>query len=130
MKLHVLFGQRPQYYDGQYAPEALAVIDEFTHDDCDVWIHEQYHEEYAKGVFESLRIIEIEIDRDKLDTIFKPSPLQGDVSDPTSDLVTTCNTIIEGISARKEHGSVLSIEEEYIRIHLTGALKKIQDLTS
>lgn len=130
MKLHVLFGLRFQDYDGQYAPEALAVIDEFVHNECDVWIGERYHEHFATGDFESLRVVEIDIDRDDLDMIFKPSPIQGDVSDPVSELVMTCKTIMANISNRGEIDNYITPEESSIRARLTEALKKIQDLTS
>lgn len=131
MKLYVLFGQPFQDdYKGKSVLEALAVIDEFVHNECDVWIHERYHEHYATGDFQSMRIVEIEIDRDDLNTIFQPPPIQGDIGDPVSDLVMTCKTIMAGISNREKNGSVLSIEEEYIRFHLTEAVKKIQDLTN
>lgn len=33
MKLYILFGQRKCTYDGQYAPEALAIADEWTMDE-------------------------------------------------------------------------------------------------
>lgn len=33
MRVYVLFGQRVETYDGQYAPEALDVIDEYTVED-------------------------------------------------------------------------------------------------
>ena len=131
MKLYVLFGLRFQDYDGQYAPEALSVIDEFAHEETDVWIHEQYHKQHATGDFESLRIVEIDFDRDDLDAIFRPPPpIQGDVSDPVSDLVMTCKTIIANISNRQEVDNYISPEESSIRCRLAGALKKIQDLTS
>lgn len=40
MKLHILVGQRHCSHPGQYAPEALAVADEYTMEEDPKWLEE------------------------------------------------------------------------------------------
>lgn len=102
MKLHVLFGQRFQAYEGQYAPEALAVIDEFAYDETSgAWIYEQHDTHQKAGEFKALRIVTINISHDELDLIFKPQPLTGTIDADTSqkhDAGPAVNTIMDKIA--------------------------------
>jgi hypothetical protein len=61
MKLFVLFGQRKGSYPGQYAPEALEVVDEYAHDENETWIQEQKDKMADTGEFESLAVITLEV---------------------------------------------------------------------
>lgn len=60
-KIHVLFGLRNSLYQGEYAPEALAVQDEYGQDENPDYLKEQY-DTYAKsGDFTSLAVIGVTI---------------------------------------------------------------------
>lgn len=59
--LHVLFGQRKCSYDGQYAPEALEVMDEFGWDENPEFLIEKLDEFNKTDEFTALRIIEVKL---------------------------------------------------------------------
>jgi hypothetical protein len=61
MRVHILFGQRQQKYQGQYAPEALAVMDEYGYEENPTWIQDMFDSNKATGDFEALDIIVVEI---------------------------------------------------------------------
>ncbi len=72
MKLYVLFGQRPCRYDGEYAPEALAVCDEWTEEDNPDYMREQLATEQAKGDFVQLRVIAFNVNGAQVAEALKP----------------------------------------------------------
>jgi hypothetical protein len=61
MRIYVLFGQRKCRYEGEYAPEALAVIDEFGMDENPKYLEEKKEECVLSNDFVSLDIIPVEI---------------------------------------------------------------------
>lgn len=64
MKLYVLFAQRIETHCGQYAPEALAVADEFTMEENPTWIYEQKSDAETTGEYEAAEIFEIQLSPD------------------------------------------------------------------
>lgn len=72
MKVYILFGQRPCRYEGEYAPEALAVADEWTEEDNPGYMREQLATEQAKGDFAHLQIVQIALDGAKLMEVLTP----------------------------------------------------------
>ena len=68
MKLHVLFGQREESYEGEYAPEALLCWDEFCVDDNPDGFDEEcarYLQDH-EGEFVASKVILIDIDGEKV----------------------------------------------------------------
>ncbi len=65
MKLYILFGQRKESYYGEYAPEALEVIDEYCHDENPEYIKNKL-EEFSQETyqFESVKIIPVEVNQE------------------------------------------------------------------
>lgn len=61
MKLSILFGQRSCSYEGELAPEAIRVADEWTMDDNPDWIQEQKAEAISWNEYESVGIVTIDI---------------------------------------------------------------------
>jgi hypothetical protein len=59
MKLFIVFAQRKCSYEGQYAPEALHVVDEYSRDENPTWIEERLAEVEANDDFVSAAIIEV-----------------------------------------------------------------------
>lgn len=62
MKLYVLFAQRKETYDGEYAPEALAVADEYTMDESPEWMERQIKEQVeVNSDFIAHTVVEIDL---------------------------------------------------------------------
>ena len=59
MKLYVVFAQREERYPGQYAPEAIAVADEYTNEDNPEYIKNELKK--AGDSFIAADIFEVEI---------------------------------------------------------------------
>ena len=79
MKVICLFGQRKETYDGQYAPELLAAIDDFSDDDNpDYLIEEEIKWDNDKDILFHRRIT-INIDDDKFDEAFFGKELDGTI---------------------------------------------------
>lgn len=72
MKLYVLFGQRPCRYKGQFAPEALAVADEYTEEDNPDYMREQLATYQASNDFSYLRVIAFKVDGAKVLDLLQP----------------------------------------------------------
>ena len=66
MKIHILFGLRKQSYPGQYAPEALEVMDEYAMDDNLDYLKDKSEEYKKSDEFQSLRIFEIKVDQNRI----------------------------------------------------------------
>jgi hypothetical protein len=65
MKVYILFGQRKCSYDGEFAPEALDIINEFGMDENPEYLENKKEEYILSKEFVALSIIPIEIsDRD------------------------------------------------------------------
>jgi hypothetical protein len=62
MNLYIIFAQRKCSYPGEYAPEALHVVDEFSRDENPDWIAEKLAEAQAADEFVSADIICIRLD--------------------------------------------------------------------
>lgn len=83
MKLHVLFGQREEAYEGQYAPEALVCWDEFGieenpegfENDCDTYLEEHGDK------FVTTKVIQIEVDGDEITRLLTDTPtIEGTIA--------------------------------------------------
>lgn len=72
MKVYILFGQRPCRYEGEYAPEAIAIADEWTEEDNPDYMREQLATNQASGEFSHLRVIEVALDGTKLMEVLCP----------------------------------------------------------
>jgi hypothetical protein len=83
--LHILFAQRKCGYPGEFAPEALEIMDEFAYDDNGVWLHEKL-EKYKKedSSIERLEIIEVMVDYTKIREIMSPKhQVSGEIGEST-----------------------------------------------
>lgn len=74
MIIKVIFGQRKESYLGEYAPEALEVMDEYRYSENPDWLNGKYSEYEASKDFSSLRIIDIHIDNETLVGILNVTP--------------------------------------------------------
>lgn len=83
MKLYVLMGQRHEQYEGQYAPEALDIIDEYTYDENPKWIFDKKEIHENTDEFESVAIITLEVDTNDIMKRLRPDtqPLSTKVVD-------------------------------------------------
>lgn len=72
MKLFVLYGQRKCQYPGQYAPEALACMDENAHSDNPDYLNDAKESNAATGEFDALAIVSFTYDAAELDRRLHP----------------------------------------------------------
>lgn len=61
MILYILFGQRKERYEGEYAPEALEVCDEYTMDENPAWLGEKKAEYEKDSSFVALEVVEVDM---------------------------------------------------------------------
>lgn len=76
MKLFVLFGQRKESYPGEYAPEALACMDECGMDDNPAYLEGEHQKYKDTNEFESLAVIPFEVDGAKVMEILRPATIR------------------------------------------------------
>lgn len=70
MKVHVLFAQRREDYEGQYAPECLEVMSEWDAEDNPEYLIGKKTEADATGEFERTEIISLAVsDRDVIERL-------------------------------------------------------------
>ena len=69
MKLFVLIGQRKCRYESEYAPEALAVMDQFGMDDNPDYMDIEYKKYQKSDEFSELAVIPIKIPWDDVNAI-------------------------------------------------------------
>lgn len=85
MKLFILWGQRKESYEGQYAPEALNCWTEFEVDENPEGFEEDCEAQKAKHLkeFVAFRVIPVEVSGDKIRNILvgTPEPLKGEVQE-------------------------------------------------
>lgn len=68
MNVRILFIQRKEGYEGEYAPEALLVDDEYTEDDNPKWFQKEM-EKNLKSIGEELEgycVVRFEVDQDRI----------------------------------------------------------------
>lgn len=80
MKLYVIFGQRKENYEGQYAPEALEVINEYANDDNPTWLGDKFREIQKQEDMKSVKIVTVVINNKNLSDIMNPkNELEGEI---------------------------------------------------
>lgn len=73
MILYVLMGQRACRYAGEYAPEALAVMDEFGQSDNPDYLEQQMEIYTKSNEFSSLKLIAVNVDGKLIAEILSPT---------------------------------------------------------
>lgn len=80
MILKVLFGQRIESYAGEYGSEALEIIDEYTEEENPDFLTNKLKEYQKQDIFESLAIVEIEVDENKINSFLRPiNKIKGEI---------------------------------------------------
>lgn len=79
MKIYVVFGQRKCRYLGEYAPEALDVMDEFGMDENPEYLENKKREYILSNEFDAVSIIPIEVSRKEIEQRLgvNQSPIEG-----------------------------------------------------
>jgi hypothetical protein len=72
MKFHILIAQRKCRYQGEYAPEALEVIDEYAMDENPEWYNSQFQKHIDSGDFCVLKTMTISVPDAEIDNILDP----------------------------------------------------------
>lgn len=85
MKLHILFGQRKQRYDGEYGPEVLDCWDEYSINENPDGYETAMAGAMAAQASEmsAMRVIVVEVDGDKIERLLNREPVvKGEVKEP------------------------------------------------
>lgn len=61
MNLYIIFGQRKERYAGQYAPEALGIIDEDGYDENPDWLANEIAKYRADSSFLAVKVVTIQL---------------------------------------------------------------------
>lgn len=72
MDFLILVGQRKQRYDGEFAPEALEVIDEIGDGDNPDFLIEKMSEHQDSGDFESIATVRVRVPSEAIARALKP----------------------------------------------------------
>lgn len=67
MKLYVIFAKRKCRYHGEYAPEALEVMDEFAMESSPEWFSEKMQTHKANSDFENVVAVVLNVSDQKID---------------------------------------------------------------
>lgn len=73
MKLLILYAQRKERYQGEYAPEVLAAIDEYGQSDNPEYLNGEKAKAGASGEFESVVVVTLEVNGAKIMEMLRPS---------------------------------------------------------
>lgn len=76
MKLLVIVGQRKERYPGEYAPEALDVIDEVGNDENPDYIIEKKKAAEDSGDFEAVVVLAIALDGSRVMELLRPKTVE------------------------------------------------------
>lgn len=81
MNLHILMGQRKCRYEGQYAPEAIAVMDDNGYEDNPEYLDGLLQEHQDSDEFIALAIIVVNVSTQAIERRLTPQlpPIQGKV---------------------------------------------------
>lgn len=80
MFVKIVFGQRKEGYPGEFAPEALAIIDEYSDADNPNWINEQLEVYKKDKSFLNVRIMNVKVNQDEIRNFLTHQPyLDGKV---------------------------------------------------
>lgn len=82
MWLHILFGQRMQRYDGEYAPEPLECWSEYEVDENPEGFQEAIKKHQAKlgNEFDKMQVFKVRVDQDFIDCFMNGTPsMDGDI---------------------------------------------------
>lgn len=73
MKLYLILGQRNNRYEGEHAPEALDVADEFTYDeDPWTWLNERLEHHRKDSSFASVQVLAVNVPDGAVDAALNP----------------------------------------------------------
>ena len=73
MIFHILVGQRVCSYPGEYAPEALEVMDDNAMGDNEEWMLEKMKEYRDSNEFTNLVILQVKVSDAEVDRVLMPS---------------------------------------------------------
>ncbi len=88
VSIKTLWGKRTEQYDGQYAPELLAAIDEYGNDenpDYMIGEYKKYLAEMQRDEFTALEEIDIEVDGERINAMLSLKTIPGKIKPATSE---------------------------------------------
>ena len=84
MRIYTLWGQRKERYQGQYAPELIAAIDEWGMEENSSYLTDEESKASNSGEFDIIRRILININQKEFDEQLYGKVLKGDIHDETA----------------------------------------------
>ena len=79
MKIICLFGQRKCNYEGQYAPELLAAMDEYGDEENPAYLNDEEEKYVGYKDFDFMKRIIINVDGKAFDEVFFGKELDGTI---------------------------------------------------
>ncbi len=80
MKLHIIFGQRKCSYEGEHAPEALDIADEYTMGCNSQWLESRLKMHREDTSFQSVEILIVRVPDKAIDDLLCPRAPEVDAS--------------------------------------------------
>ncbi len=81
MRLHLIVGQRPCRYEGEYLPEVIACWDEGSVDENPDGFNADLLKAQGSVSFEAVRMVIVEVDTEAFTSLFETPTVKGEVSD-------------------------------------------------
>lgn len=66
MKLYILFAQHHENYEGEHAPEAVEVMDEYSYEENAEWLYAKKEEYDVQSHIRSTVIVAMEVNQDEI----------------------------------------------------------------
>lgn len=73
MLLHILRGQRNEGYEGEFAPEALSVMDEYGNEENPAYLVDAKKKHEASGEFESVVVVTLKVNGAAVMDMLRPA---------------------------------------------------------
>jgi len=90
MKLYIVFAQRKCAYEGQYAPETVAIADEYSHDCNPDYLEKELAKARDNDEFVAVELIEVDLGEDGFqaiqDRLTGLTTVQGGVTTAMADI--------------------------------------------
>ena len=80
MMIYTLWAHRKESYPGQYAPELLASIDEYSHDDNPIYLDNEQDEAEKSKEFDHIQRITLTISEDEFNKQFYGESIEATIS--------------------------------------------------
>lgn len=71
-QLYIIFALRKESYEGQHAPEALEIMDEWAYEGNPEWLNKKLAEYQKDDEFTKVELVTVNVSQDGLEKIMRP----------------------------------------------------------